>query len=33
MSYFHQKRLKDPNWWILVAISTFIIIMANLFIK
>lgn len=31
MSYFHQKRLQDPNWWIVVAISIFVIIIANLF--
>lgn len=31
MSYFYKKRLQDPNWWIVVAISAIVIILANLF--
>lgn len=32
MSNFHKKRFEDPNWWIVVAISTGIIILVNLFV-
>lgn len=33
MSYFYKKRLEDPYWWIVVAISFAVIFLMNLFIE